>query len=234
MASKATFELTALVRTTQGKGASRRLRQLEDRVPAVIYGGQEIPECITLDHKKVMHALEHEAFYSHILTLNFKETKQQVVLKAVQRHPYKRAVLHMDFQRAKPTDSIHMRVPLHFVGAANAPGIKQGGIFTHQMNDLEIRCEAQYLPEFIVVDISSMQLEQILHLSDIVLPTGIEIVALSHGTEHDHPVVSLHLPRGAKEDTTATDTPAPAAVPATAIKNTEAPKTAPAAKGKSK
>lgn len=199
MTSKAVFELDATVRVDQGKGASRRLRRLQDKIPGILYGGKEAPMNISLDHKKMMHALEHPSFYSHLLTLNFNNSKQQVVLKALQRHHHKKELLHVDFLRVHPTDVINMKVPLHFNGEAECPGIKQGGIINHTMAELEIRCQVKDLPEFIEVDLSKLELNQTLHISDLSLPKGAESVVLSHGPAHDHAVVSVHLPRAAYE-----------------------------------
>lgn len=203
MTSKATFELQAEVRHDQGKGASRRLRRLHDKFPAIIYGGDEPPLNISLDQKKVMHALEHAAFFSHILTLHINGKKQAVVLKAVQRHHFKKAIMHMDFQRVKASDHIHMHVPLQFVGDADCPGVKAGGIVSHRVIEVEIRCKANALPEVIKVDTSKMELDQTLHMSDLTIPKGVELVALSHGhgPEHNHAVVSVHLPRTFVEET---------------------------------
>lgn len=210
MSVKAKYALDATIRVDQGKGASRRLRRLQDQVPGILYGGGEAPQPIALDHKKVRHALENPGFYTHLLTLNLEGNKQQVILKALQRHPAKKAILHMDFLRVKPTDSIVMRIPLHFVGVANCLAVKnEGAIVNHQMNDLEIRCQVKDLPEFIEVDISQMTLDQTLHLSDLKLPKGAESVALSHGPEHDHPVVSVHLPRAIVEEEAAPAEEAP-------------------------
>jgi large subunit ribosomal protein L25 len=197
MTSKAVFELNADLRQDQGKGASRRLRRLQDQVPAIIYGGDEPPQLVSLDQKKVMHALEHDAFFSHILTLHVAGKKQQVVLKDVQRHPFKKALLHMDFFRVKATDYITMRVPLHFVGENKAPGVKAKGIVSHRLIDIEVRCKANVLPEFIEVDISKMELDETIHLSQLKIPAGIELMAFGHGhdSEHDYAVVSIHLPR---------------------------------------
>lgn len=211
--TNAIFELDVELRDEIGKGASRRLRRKQNKVTAIIYGGDEKPTPITLEHNKVLQAIKHEAFYSHILKLNLSGKKQQVVLKDIQRHPFKKIVLHMDFQRIKDTDIINMKVPLHFIGTDVCPGVKKGGIINHQSIDVEIRCQAKQLPEFIAIDLSNLDIDQAIHLSELVLPTGVSIPALVHGKEHDFPVVSVHLPRAAKveEETTAaatTETPA--------------------------
>lgn len=196
MSKKIAFELDAETRDDQGKGASRRLRRIQNRVPGILYGGDEKPANISLDHKKLMHALEHQAFYSHLLTLNLNNHKQQVILKDLQRHPYKKhALIHIDFQRVRATDKIHMRVPLHFIGEKGSPGVEDGGVVNHQMIDIDIRCIASELPEFIEVDLSHLKLNEIIHVSDLKLPKGIEPVALAHGK--DPAIVNIHLPRAA-------------------------------------
>lgn len=201
MSAKAIYELDAELRTTQGKGASRRLRRMQDQVPAILYGGKDQkPQNISLPHRKVMHALEHPSFYSHILTLNIENKKQQVILKALQRHPFKKAILHMDFFRVNPTDVIVMKVALHCTGAEVAPGVEAGGIVNHRLNELEIRCQVKDLPEAINVDISKLALDQTLHISDLKLPKGVESVALTHGPEHDHAVVAIHMPKVIEEE----------------------------------
>jgi len=194
------FELNASVRHDLGKGASRRLRQ-ENKVPAVIYGGGGEPMPLVLEHNKVLHSLEREAFYSHILTINIDGKTEKAVLKDLQRHPFKPAVLHLDLQRVNETEKLRMHVPLHFIGEDVAPGVKQsGGVVSHLINDVEIDCLPKDLPEFIQVDVSSLQLNETVHLSDLKLPAGVELVQLHHGPEHDLPVVSIHLLRGIKED----------------------------------
>ena len=227
MSSKASFELVAELRDVQGKGASRRLRRLENRIPAIMYGGGQEPTLLSLDHKKVMHALEHEAFYSHILTLQIDGKAHQVILKALQRHVYKRhAVNHMDFLRIRPTDSIHMRVPIHFLNADTAAGLKEGGVIKHHMMDIDIRCMASALPEYIEIDLSDMQLHQTIHLSDLKLATSMESVVLGQG--NDQPIVSLQLPRLMAEEPS---TVAAVEVPTTAQGNDPKTNKGPAPKG---
>lgn len=200
MNAKANFELVAELRHDQGKGASRRLRRLQHKIPAIVYGGGEPAVAITLEHLKLMHALEHPSFYSKLLTLNLNGKTEQVVLKDLQRHHFKKAILHMDLFRVKPTDVIDMRIPLHFVGGEESPGVESGGKIQHHLMDLEVKCEAQHLPEFIEVDISGMVLDQIIHISDLKLPKGVVSKLLSYGLEHDSAVVSIHLPKVAIEE----------------------------------
>jgi large subunit ribosomal protein L25 len=193
MASKNKFEIEASVRHVNGKGASRRLRH-EEKVPGIVYGGGKEPVSLTFDHNKMVKSLSNEAFYSHILSLKTGTESERVVLKDVQRHPYRAQIMHLDFQRVRSDEKLHMHVPLHFKGAADAPGVKDaGGIVSHIMSDVEVSCFPDDLPEFLELDLSAMELNQILHLSDIKLPKGVDIVALLH--DNDKPVVSIHMPR---------------------------------------
>lgn len=208
------FELNAQVRHDSGKGASRRLRR-EGKVPAILYGGGQEPVALVLEQDPVRHSLENEAFYSHILTVNVDGQAVQAVLKDLQRHSYRPIILHMDLQRISETEELRMHVPLHFIGEAVAPGVKlSGGIFSHLETDVEISCLPRHLPEYLEVDVSNMQLNEALHLSDIKLPEGVRIIALSHGVEHDLPVVSIHIPRAAAEPEAAPVAAAEAAAPA--------------------
>ncbi len=212
------FELTAETRQDMGKGASRRLRRLGDKVPAIMYGGGEEPVNLSFQHNQLRKALENQAFYSHILTIHVNGNKQQAVLKALQRHPFKPRILHLDLLRITGKEKIQMNVPLHFIGADVAPGVKlDSGIVSHLLSNVEVRCLPANLPEYIEVDISQLKLDETLHLSDLKLPEGVELVALIQGvdTEHNLSVVSVHLPRAAA---IAEETSAPMAsdVPATA------------------
>ena len=191
------FELVAELRDDQGKGASRRLRR-QGKVPAILYGGGRPPRALALDHDKVLQQLDREAFYSSILTIKVGDKSQAAILKDVQRHPAKRHVLHMDMQRIVETEKIRMHVPLHFVGDQVAPGVKLGGgSVSKLMTDVEVSCLPRDLPEYLEVDISQMQLDEMLYLSDIRLPEGVEILELQHGEEHDQAIVSIHVMRTA-------------------------------------
>ncbi|MDR3478921.1 MAG: 50S ribosomal protein L25/general stress protein Ctc [Gammaproteobacteria bacterium] len=194
------FELEAEVRADIGKGASRRLRNT-NKVPAVVYGAGQGPISLTLDHNKVVHALSNEAFYSHILILKVGKTSEKVILKDVQRDPSRPRVHHLDFLRVRADQKLTMHVPLHFEGDEKAEGVKEGGVVYHAMNDIEISCLPADLPEFLVIDTSKLKLDETLHLSDIKLPKGVELTALSHGVEgHDLPVVSIHKPRMVEDE----------------------------------
>lgn len=196
---KVDFTLTAERRTDVGKGASRRLRRA-GKIPAVMYGASEDPISLTLDHDSFMHRLEHEAFYSHILTLSVGDKIYKAVLKDLQRHPAKSRMLHADFLRVGENDVIHMSVPLHSIGEDVAPGVKTGGLVSHLMSSVEIICKAGDLPEYLEVDLSTLEAGDSLHLSDIKLPEGAVIAALQHGEDHDLPVASIHMPRGTSSD----------------------------------
>lgn len=194
-----TFELNAQRRTEVGTSASRRLRRA-GFVPAIMYGGDKEPLSLTLSHNELLKCLELEGFYSRILTVNIDNQPEKAVLKDLHRHPYRPVVLHLDLQRASETQKLHMRVPIHFINEDNCVGVKQGGgVVSHHLTDIEVSCLPQDLPEFIEVDLQEMNLNQIVHLSDLVLSEGVELVALIHkATEHNLPVVSVHLARGAK------------------------------------
>lgn len=188
------FEVQALVRTPGGKGAARRLRR-EDRIPAIVYGGVAEPLSISLNQNDVLKRLENEAFYSHVLTIKLPDREEKAILKALQRHPSRPIVTHMDFQRVSETETIRVHVPLHFLNEAICPGVKKGGIVNHGLVDVEVSCLPRDLPEYLEVDVAGLDLGQILHLSDIKLPAGVEILALSHGAEHDIQVVAVQPPR---------------------------------------
>lgn len=192
------FELTAETRSDKGKGASRRLRHA-DKVPAILYGGGKEPTSVTVGHNELIRHLAHEAFYSHILTVKLDGQEEKAILRDLQRHPSKPRILHMDLQRVSATEKIRMRIPLHFIGADIAPGVKQsGGIVSHLLNDVEVSCLAADLPEYIEADLSNLKLGDALHLSDLKPPTGVELVALAHAD--DRPVASIHMPRAAVEE----------------------------------
>ena len=190
------FNLIAELREDQGKGASRRLRR-EGKVPAIIYGGGRPPRKLAFDHNKVLQELEHESFYSSVLNIKVGERSQAAVVKDVQRHPSKPHVLHMDFQRVVAGEAIRMNVPLHFIGEDKAPGVREGGVVSHLMTDVEVSCLPKDLPEYFEVDVSNLALNEMLHVSDIPLPAGVEIPELAQGPEHDHAIVSIQVIRRA-------------------------------------
>ena len=194
------FELQAEEREDLGKGASRRLRRLADHVPAIIYGGDKDPQPLTLVRKDLEKALENEAFYSHVLTINVGKEAQKAILKDLQRHPARNSVMHADFMRVNESKPIKVHVPIHFVNEAKSYGVKtQGGIVQHQETDIEVQCLPKDIPEYIEVDMLKVEVGQIIHLSDVVLPEGVSSVALGLGEDHDLAIASIVAPRGGSE-----------------------------------
>jgi large subunit ribosomal protein L25 len=190
-----TIVLVAEARKDIGKGASRRLRRLEKKIPGIIYGGDKKPESIHIPENKLNKALEDESIYSSVFSLEIDGKAQQVILKDLQRHPYRPIILHLDLQRVGAKDVLVKHVPLHFINEENAKGVKAGGIISHTMNQVEVRCQAQHLPEFIEVDMAKIELNDVVHLSHLKLPKGVKLsVDVKDGT-HDLPVVSIHTPR---------------------------------------
>ena len=195
------FELQAEVREDMGKGASRRLRRLADHVPAIIYGGNKDPQPLTLIRKDLEKALENEAFYSHVLSIQVGKTKEKAILKDLQRHPAKDSVMHADFLRVDDKVAIKVHVPIHFMNEENSIGVKtEGGIVQHQNTDIEILCLPGLIPEYIEVDMLEVETGQIVHLSDVTLPEGVTSVALALGEDHDLAIASINAPRGSSED----------------------------------
>jgi large subunit ribosomal protein L25 len=203
------FEVIANARQLQGTGASRRLRNA-GKVPAVVYGADKPAASVELDHNALVQQLRKEAFHASILTLNVDGTKEQVLLRDVQSHPWKKLIMHVDFQRVDPNKSIHMKVPLHFKNGDLAPGVKlTGGNITHILNEAEVVCLPKNLPEFIEVDLSTLAAGHTLHLSEVTLPAGVEFLSLSRGA--DQAIAACVVPRGGAEET-----PAAGAAPAAA------------------
>ncbi|WP_339900107.1 50S ribosomal protein L25/general stress protein Ctc [uncultured Gilvimarinus sp.] len=195
------FILNAESRNDLGKGASRRLRRLAGLVPGIVYGGNKKPVNITVSHKELTKHLESEAFYSHIISLVVDGKAEDVILKDLQRHPAKAQLIHADFMRVSKTKKLNTSVPLHFLNEDTSKGVKmQGGNIVHNMVQLEISCLPANLPEFIEVDLADVELGQVVHISDIKLPKGVTSVALSHGEDHDLPVVAINKPKGASAD----------------------------------
>lgn len=194
------FELNAEPRNDMGKGASRRLRRA-GQVPAILYGGDEQPQALALHHNQLLRSLEHEAFYSHVLNVKIGESETHAVLRDLQRHPSKPQILHVDLLRVSATEKLRMNVPLHFLGEDVAPGVKLGGgRVIHELLEVEVECLPQNLPEYIEVDVSGLQLNDLLHLSDLKVPEGVTLVELARGADHDLSVVSIHMRRGGEEE----------------------------------
>lgn len=191
--------LNAELRKDVGKGASRRLRHA-DLVPAIVYGGEAEPMQITLPGKAIRKALEAEAFYSQIVTLEVDGASQQVILKDVQRHPAKEFAMHMDFLRVDATHAVTTHIPLHFLNEEACVGVKAGGAITHARVEVEVKCLPADLPEFIEVDMAGVELGGHIHLSDLTVPAGVELVDLLKGEGHDLDVASVQPTRGGKEE----------------------------------
>jgi len=194
------FTIEAELRQDMGKGASRRLRRT-GKIPAVLYGGDKEPVSLTVVHDTLLHQLENEAFYSTILEVSVGGKKEKVVLKDLQRHSYKPLLMHLDLLRVSSKDKLRMHVPLHFLGEEACPGVKQGGVISHLLTDVEVICLPKDLPEAIEIDMSAMELNETVKMSDMVLPKGVELVELSHGEGHDQGVVSVHTPHVKAEPT---------------------------------
>lgn len=197
------FEFVVHARNDMGKGASRRLRK-QGLVPAIIYGAGKAAESVSLDHNKIINASANESFYASIMSFKIgKDRHQDVILKDMQRHPFKPIIMHMDFLRIQADVALKVHVPIHFLNAEKAVGVKDGGLLSHLINDVEISCLPKYLPQYIELDVLTLGVDQTLHLSDLKLPEGVTLLAL-HGEEpHDLPVVSIHMPKAAVEEETA-------------------------------
>jgi large subunit ribosomal protein L25 len=192
--SQETFALDAARRDDQGKGASRRLRR-EGRIPAIVYGGDEAPQSVTILHNEILKHLEHEAFYSHVLDLNIDGKTSKVILRDLHRHPYKPLVLHADFQRVSANQTLRVTVPLHFLNKETSVGAKAGGIVNVILTEVEVDCTADKLPEFIEVDMKDLDIGGSIHLSQIKMPAGVRVHALMLGEDHDVGVVAIHAPK---------------------------------------
>ena len=188
------FDLIADFREDRGKGASRRLRR-DGKVPAIIYGAGRPPRSITFDHNKVVQQLENESFYSSILNVKVGEESQAAILKDVQRHPAKRLIMHIDLQRIVEDQAIKMNVPIHYLGEQDAVGVRDGGgTVTKRVNDVEVTCLPKDLPEYLELDISHLGLDEMMYLTDIKVPEGVEIVGLAQAEdEQAQPIVSIHF-----------------------------------------
>jgi large subunit ribosomal protein L25 len=200
------FEFVAESRGQSGTTAARGVRRI-GKVPAVIYGGHAEPKMLMLSHNEVVKHLEHEAVYSHVLDINVDGKKEKAILKGVQRNPAKFQILHLDFQRVSMKEAIKVHVPLHFINEHTSIGGKKGGISAHSMVDVEVTCLPAALPEFIEVDLAKLDIGETLHLSDLILPKGVDIALLHQGPEHNLPVVSMMASKASKDDTDDTETP---------------------------
>lgn len=206
--------IQAVGRKDEGKGASRRLRR-SGFIPAVVYGGQSAPKSIQLEHEKTWIASQNEWFYSSILTLEVDGQRESVLLRDIQRHPYKQLIMHLDFQRVDANQALRVKVPLHFLNQEKSPAGKTAGVvILHELNEIEISCLPKDLPEFIEVDLGELKVGDIVHLSDLTLPAGVEIPELKLGKEHD---VAVVIAKHAREEVEEAPAEAPAEVPAAKV-----------------
>ena len=201
-------------RGDEGKGASRRLRR-DGKIPAIVYGGELNPVNIQLDHEKVWLASQNEWFYSSILDLSLNGDVQKVLLRDLQRHPFKQQIMHLDFQRVNENEALRVAVPLHFLNEDKSPAGKAAEVVvTHELNEVEVSCLPKDLPEFIEIDLSKLEVGTVIHLSDLKLPKGVEIPELKLGKEHD---VAVVIAKYGQEEAEATDAAAAADVPAAKV-----------------
>ncbi len=187
------IEFTAFPRTLQGTGASRRMRGA-GKVPGILYGADQPTQPIELDHHALFRHLKMEAFHASILDMTLEGNHQQVLLRDVQMHPFRQLVLHVDFQRVDKNKKIHMKVPLHFINADICPGVKVGGgVVNHVMNEIDIQCLPDDLPEFVVVNLEQLELNRSMRLNEVPLPAGVEVIAR---LKKDNPaIVAVHVPK---------------------------------------
>ena len=218
---RTSFEVAADSRNTQGKGASRRLRR-SGKVPAILYGGKGEAQNITLDQQNLMTLVDKEKFYSSIITLKIDGKTQPALVKDVQMHPARNAVVHVDLQRVLEDQPIRLNLPIHFLNEATAPGVKtQGGTVSHLRTDIEIACLPKDLPEALELDVGGMSIGDSVYLSELKLPEGVSIPELAHG--RDAPVVAIHAPRAQEEPEAVVAEVAAAAPAADAKKEGAAP-----------
>ncbi len=195
------FTINAKSREDTGKGASRRLRRLTGEVPAIIYGGKKDAEKISILHKDITKALENDAVYSSIISLSIDGKAEDTIIKDIQRHPAKQIILHMDFLRVSKTTKLQTRVPLNFINEDICVGVKLGGgLIAHTMTDIEVSCLPKDLPEAIDVDMAEVDIGQIVHISDLTLPDGVESVSLSQGADYDLTVATVNKQKAVEID----------------------------------
>ncbi|MCP5420570.1 MAG: 50S ribosomal protein L25/general stress protein Ctc [Gammaproteobacteria bacterium] len=194
------FELNAEPRTALGTSASRRLRR-QGRLPAILYGGDQPPEELSLDHQQVLRQMANEAFYSHVLNIQIGSRTEQAIIRDLHRHPYKPTLLHMDLLRVTADHKLRAHVPLHFIHEDSARGVKlQSGTVSRLRIEVEVSCLPKDLPEYIEVDLIDLEVGESIHLSELKLPEGVEIVDLMHGAENDTAVASIHGKRAETDD----------------------------------
>lgn len=198
-----------------GKGASRRLRREKDMIPAIVYGTKKEAKSIMLSHNAFLHLLDNESFFSSILELKIDGgTPEQVIIKALQRHAYKPKVLHADFLRVSAKVELKVTVPIHFLGAEEAPGVKEGGVLAHPTTEIEVVCLPKDLPESLEIDVSELEMNASLLLSNIKLPEGVKISVLEQEEPNDLVIATIHMPKVAEEEPEELEAGAEGEVPA--------------------
>ncbi|MFC5579408.1 50S ribosomal protein L25/general stress protein Ctc [Lysobacter niabensis] len=211
-------KISATGREAAGKGASRRLRRAAS-IPAILYGGDAAPQSIQLEHEKTWLASQNEWFYSSILDMELDGKVQKVLLRDMQRHPYKQIIMHLDFQRVDENQALRVKVPLHFLNQDKSPAGKTAGVLIlHELNEIEVSCLPKNLPEFVEIDLSALAIGEIVHLSEIKLPAGVEIPELKLGKEHD---VAVVIAKHGKEEVEEAAAPEAAEVPAAKVAKKE-------------
>ena len=206
--------IKAAGRTDEGKGASRRLRR-SALIPAIVYGGDAAPKSVQLEHEKVWLASQNEWFYASILNLDIDGKVEQVLLRDMQRHPYRQLIMHLDFQRISANETLRASVPLHFINEELSPAGKASDVVVmKELTQVEVSCLPKDLPEFIEVDLAELTVDQIVHLSSLKLPKGVEIPELKLGKEHD---VAVVVARQGRVEAESSDDAGSAEVPAAKV-----------------
>ncbi len=189
--------IDAIKRETGGTAGARRIRRSDDQVPGVVYGGDEPPVHFQLEYRRVAKVMEDEQFFSQIVSLNMENESQRVVLRELQRHPATDKVIHIDFLRVSEDRELNVMIPLHFLNEEECIGVRlNGGVASRNLNEVEVSCLPRDLPEFIEIDLEDMDIGDSVHLSDLDLPDGISLVAMTRGDGHDDLIVNVHMPRG--------------------------------------
>lgn len=193
--------LSAEPRSDVGKGASRRLRRLAAKVPAIVYGGGQDPRMLSLSHRELVKAMEAEAFYSQVLELQVNGESISTIVKAVQRHPSKPQIMHVDFQRIRADQEIHVSIPIHLLNEEQCKGVRlENGHITQQIMEVEVTCLPAALPEYFEIDVADLGVGDTIHLSDLQVPEGVTLSQLAHGEDHDQPILSVEAARVISED----------------------------------
>ncbi|MCY4143576.1 MAG: 50S ribosomal protein L25/general stress protein Ctc [Gammaproteobacteria bacterium] len=184
-------------RDAVGSAKVRRLRRSNDLVPGIVYGGDQPPKYFSMEYRRIAKVLDDEAFFSRVLNLSLDGKSEQVVLRELQRHPATEKVIHMDFLRVSEDRELQVSIPFHFINEENCVGVKlNGGMISVNLTEIEVSCLPRDLPERIEIDMESLDVGDAVHLSDLELPSGVSLVALSHGDDRDDQIVNVHMPRG--------------------------------------